>query len=90
MRESEIERYFIWAVAMKGGKTYKFRSVTQNGVADRIACLPNGDTWYVELKAPGGKMEPLQIEFQNEMRRLNQLHACLSTIEEVDQWMKNL
>jgi len=47
MRESEIERYFVWAVQSLGGVTYKFRSPTQRGVADRIACMPNGETWFV-------------------------------------------
>jgi hypothetical protein len=41
MNEKEIEKYFIWAVTLLGGKTYKFRSIHQSGVADRIACLPN-------------------------------------------------
>ena len=36
MRESEIEQHFIWTVQRLGGRTYKFKSVNNRGVADRI------------------------------------------------------
>ena len=87
MREAEIERYFVWAVERIGGKTWKFTSPGRRGVADRIACLPNGDTWFVELKTLGGKFSALQQIFAMDMIRLNQLYVCLSTIEEVDTFM---
>jgi len=50
LKEHEIENYFIWQVEIMGGRTFKFKTTTQRGVSDRIACLPNGDTWFVELK----------------------------------------
>ena len=90
-REAEIEKYFVWAVASIGGKTYKFKSVTQRGVADRIACLPNGDTWFVEIKRPkGGYLSPLQDVFAEEMWSLKQKYACLWTKEDVMKWIADL
>ncbi len=86
MRESEIERYFDWTVQSLGGRTYKFRSVTQRGVADRIACLPDGSAWFVELKAPKGRLSPLQRLFADQMEGLNQNYACLWSKEKVDEW----
>ena len=86
MRESEIERYFVWAVQSLGGVTYKFRSPTQRGVADRIACMPNGETWFVELKTKGGRLAPLQKIFAADMQRLGQLYICLWSTEGVDEW----
>ena len=50
MREKEIEIYFDWAVQSIGGRTWKFTSPGRKGVADRIACLPDGQTWFVEVK----------------------------------------
>ena len=76
MRENEIERYFVWAVQSLGGVTYKFKSPTQRGVADRIACMPNGDTWFVELKTKGGRLAPLQKLFATDMERLRQFYVC--------------
>jgi len=89
MRESEIERYFVWTVQLLGGVTYKFKSPTQRGVADRIACLPGGQTWFVELKTKGGRLAPLQKLFAADMQRLGQRYACLWSKEGVDTWASN-
>ena len=86
MNEKEIESYFKWAVMSIGGKTYKFRSINQRGVSDQIACLPNGDTWFVELKTKGGKVSALQKFFMEEVMGLSQQYACLWTKEQIDEW----
>ena len=86
MRESEIERYFVWAVMLRQGLTYKFKSPTQRWVADRIACMPDGQTWFVELKTTSGRLAPLQELFAADMRRLGQRYACLWSKEGVDEW----
>lgn len=89
--EAEIEKYFVWAVASIGGKTYKFKSVSQRGVADRIACLPNGDTWFIEIKRPkGGHLSPMQDVFADEMWSLKQKYVCLWTKEQIMQWIADL
>jgi hypothetical protein len=88
MLEKQLEKYFLWAVASLGGKTYKFRSIKQSGVADRIVCLPNGDTWFVELKAPNGKLSELQKFFANEVTGLSQKYACLWEKEQIDEWLE--
>ena len=87
MTEAEIERYFVWAVRRAGGQTYKFKSPTQRGVADRIACMPWGATWFVEIKKPGGRISPLQQVFALEMQKLGQNYACLWSKEEIDAWI---
>jgi len=86
MKESEIETYFVWTVERMGGKAYKFASPSQRGVADRIACLPNGQTWFVELKTKGGRLSPLQKMFAAEVQGLKQKHAVLCSKEAIDQW----
>lgn len=90
MSESEIEKYFVWAVHKLGGITYKFKSPTQRGVTDRIACLPGGVTWFVELKTTGGKLSALQQMHALNLKTLNQNYACLWSTEHVDTWMKNI
>lgn len=88
MRESEIERYLVWHVEMRGGKAYKFKSPSQRGVADRVICLPDGTTWFVELKAPKGRLSELQKLYAQDMARLGQRYACLWSKEMVEQWAK--
>jgi hypothetical protein len=86
MRERDLEHYLVWHVTRLGGVAYKFRSVTHRGVSDRIVCLPDGQTWFIEMKAKGGRLSPLQKVFADDMRLLNQRYACLWTKEQVDAW----
>jgi hypothetical protein len=87
MKEKEIEKYFVWTVERMGGRAYKFTSLGRVGVADRIACLPDGSTWFVELKTKGGKLSALQKMFMSDMALLNQRYACLWTKEQIDGWV---
>jgi hypothetical protein len=89
MKEKIVENYFVWAVERIGGKTWKFTSPGRKGVADRIACLPDGATWFVELKTKGGRLSELQKMFMSDMALLQQNYACLWTIEQIDEWIKS-
>ena len=90
MKEKIVENHFVWAVERIGGKTYKFTSPGRKGVADRIACLPDGSTWFVELKTKGGRLSVLQKMFMSDMTLLNQNYACLWTTEQIDEFIKTL
>jgi len=46
--------------------------------------LPDGSTWFVELKTKGGRLSVLQKMFADEVQALNQNYACLWTKEQVD------
>ena len=87
--EKDIERYFVKSVQSLNGIAYKFNSLSNRGVSDRIVCLPNGETWFVELKKEGGKLSALQKLFAEDMHKLNQNYACLWSKEHIDTWMKN-
>lgn len=88
MKEKIVENHFVWAVERIGGKTYKFTSPGRKGVSDQIACLPDGSTWFVELKTKGGRLSVLQKMFMSDMALLNQRYACLWTTEQVDEWAR--
>jgi hypothetical protein len=89
MTENLIEDYLVWVVELNGGKTWKFVSPSNRGVADRIVCLPDGQTWFVELKRPkGGKVSALQKRFADDMVELNQRYALLWDREMIDEWAK--
>lgn len=90
MRESKIESYLVWHVMRLGGRAYKFASPSQRGVADRIVCLPNGQTWFIELKAPGGRLSALQEIFAQQMKALGQRYACLWSTEQIDAFIKEV
>jgi len=87
MLEKDIERYFVARVAQIGGRAYKFVSPSNRGVSDRVVCLPDGTTHFIELKRPGGKLSPLQRQFAMQMEMLHQEYKCLWSKEHVDSWV---
>jgi hypothetical protein len=60
------------------------------GVADRVVCMPNGTTHFVELKTKGGRLSALQLIFAADMERLNQNYAVLWNLEQIDAYLKTL
>jgi len=90
MNEKQVERHFKWAVEVLGGKTYKFVSPGVKGVADRVVCMPNGTTHFVELKTKGGRLSALQLIFAADMERLNQNYVCLWDIEGLEKWIQKI
>jgi hypothetical protein len=87
MRESTIEKHLVAKVKALGGMAYKFTSPAHRGVADRVVCLPDGQTWFVELKAPGGRLSELQKIFAEDMARMNQRYVCLWSKEQIEEWL---
>lgn len=69
MREKEVEQALVRSVRKAGGLCMKFTCPGMDGVSDRLVLLPFGKCAFVELKAPGKKLRPLQI------RRMKQITA---------------
>ena len=86
--EKQIEAHLVKKVKALGGVAYKFVSPAHRGVADRIVCLPGGVVWFIELKAPDGRLSPLQKVFADEMARMNQNYCVLWSKEDVDTWIQ--
>lgn len=88
MRERNIEAYLRDRVKAMGGKAYKFVSPGNDGVPDRLVCLPGGEVAFVELKAPGKKPTRLQ---ERQIERLDYLGFTtfvLDSCEAVDQFIE--
>lgn len=85
--EKNIEAHLVKRVKALGGVAYKFTSPAHRGVADRVVCLPDGQTWFVELKTEGGRLSPLQKVFAADMARMNQKYVCLWNKEQVDEFI---
>ncbi len=78
MREKAIEAKLVKAVRFMGGLAPKFVSPGFDGVPDRLVLLPKGKIAFIELKAPGKPLRPLQ------MRRKKQLEALGFTVYRID------
>jgi hypothetical protein len=64
--EKTIEQYLRNEIKAIGGKAYKFVSPGNDGVPDRLICLPGKIMVLVETKAPGKRSTPLQRKRQQE------------------------
>ena len=79
MNEKTIEKKLTEAVRKMGGIAPKFVSPGLDGVPDRIVLLPMGRMAFVELKAPGKKMRPLQIRRKEQMESLGFKVYCVDS-----------
>lgn len=81
MRESYIEKRLMQEVKKRGGLAMKFVSPSLTGVPDRIVLLPGGRIAFVEVKAPGQKMRPLQLRRKEQLSDLGFKVYILDSIE---------
>ena len=58
--ESSLERRLVQKAKEAGGLALKWVSPGSMGVPDRILLLPGGVVRFVEVKAPGKKLRPVQ------------------------------
>ena len=83
MREYVIENEFVKAVRKVGGVAYKLTSQTTNGLPDRLVLFPPGKTIFVELKAPGKMMRPLQRKRRYQLMKLGFPVLCIDRVQQI-------
>lgn len=86
--ESTIERRLRRRVMAAGGVCIKLAPIDA-GTPDRLVLLPWGQIWLVELKAPGGRVEPIQKVWHDRAARIGVPVAVLWSGEQVDQWVRD-
>ena len=82
-REKTIEQKLVHDVRLMGGLALKFVSPGFDGVPDRLVLLPDGKMAFVELKAPGKKLRPLQERRKRQLELLGFSVFCVSGIEQI-------
>ena len=83
MQEKYIEQKLVAAVKSMGGMAPKFVSPGIDGMPDRIVLLPMGRIAFVECKATGKKMRPLQNKRKKQLEALGFLVYCLDDVEQI-------
>lgn len=81
--EKCIEQALVRQAKKCGGMAVKFVSPGLDGVPDRLLLLPGGRVAFVELKAPGEKMRPLQIRRKKQLEQLGFLVYCIDSKETI-------
>lgn len=83
MEEQKIERRLKKEIELIGGKALKFVSPGVSGVPDRIVLLPGGKVIFIELKAPGKSLSPIQAFRRKEFNELGFDTRVIDSIESV-------
>ncbi len=84
MREKTIETKLVQAVRAKGGLAPKFTSPGFDGVPDRLVLLPGGKIAFIELKAPGKTLRPLQVRRKRQLEALGFSVYCIDRPEQIE------
>lgn len=90
MRERTIETRLVNEVKKRGGLALKWTCPGHAGVPDRIIILPDGKTVYVELKAPGKKMRPLQEHWARVLTKMGHAHYLIDSPVGVDAFIEEV
>jgi hypothetical protein len=83
MREKTTEQKLSRMVKAAGGIALKFISPGYDGVPDRLVLLSGGKIAFIELKAPGKKMRPLQVKRKRQLEVLGFLVYCIDNLEQI-------
>jgi len=90
MRERVLEQRLVREVERLGGLAPKWASPGNRGVPDRIVILPGGRTVYVELKAPGRPLTPLQRKWKQKLERLGHRHFKIDSAEDIERFIREV
>lgn len=88
--EKYIEQKFIKEVKKMGGLALKFISPAMAGVPDRIVLLPVGKIVFVELKAPGKKLRPLQLKRKEQLEALGFKVYCIDDLKGIEDFKRDV
>ena len=83
MREYVIENEFVKAVRAAGGVAYKLTSQSTNGLPDRLVLFFPAKTVFVELKAPGKQLRPLQRKRRYQLMKLGFPVLCIDRFSQI-------
>ena len=83
MQERDIEAQFVKAVREAGGAAFKLNSLTANGLPDRLVLFFPAKTVFVELKAPGKQLRPLQLKRCRQLQSLGFPFLCIDQLGQI-------
>lgn len=88
--EVKIEKYLTQSVENQGGMCLKFPPIFFSGFPDRIVLLPGGVIVFVETKATGKKLRPLQRKVHARLQCMGFRVEVLDSHESIDGFILTL
>jgi hypothetical protein len=86
--ESALEGFFQKRIRLVGGYSIKL-APTERGIPDRLAIMPVGRMFLVELKAEGGVLSPIQKAFHERMRETGVNVVTLYGRGQIIDWLRH-
>ena len=90
MTEKHIEQKLIAVVKALGGMAIKINSLSMSGLPDRLVLLPGGEVIFIELKAPGKEMRPLQVKRKRQLEGLGFSVYCIDDVNQIEKILKGV
>ena len=81
--ERTVEHRLVTEAKKRGGLALKFVSPGLDGVPDRLVLLPHGRIAFIEVKAPGQKLRPLQVRRKEQLEALGFSVYCLDGTQQI-------
>ena len=89
--EAQVESYLRKKVEAMGGMCLKLPALYVEGLPDRLVLMPQGFAFFVETKRPkGGRVAPLQLYWQDKLRKLGFISEIVKDYTEVDELLKGV
>ncbi len=83
MREKTLECKLVQEVKAMGGIAPKFTSPGFAGMPDRLILIPGGRLAFVEVKAPGKPLRPLQVKRKRQLDALGFRVYCIDHPDQI-------
>lgn len=90
MRERVVEKKLVQETVSLGGICPKWVAPGIDGVPDRIVLLPQGCMAFIEVKAPGKKVRPLQKAIHKKLRRLGYKVYVIDDVEQIKPMLEEI
>lgn len=72
------------------GMALKLTSPGMAGVPDRLVLLPEGEIFFVELKASGKTLRPLQLKRRDQLEKLGFKVFVIDSYEKIDLFLEEV
>ena len=90
VRERDVEKWLVSQVRKMGGEAYKFVSPGNDGVPDRLVCMPDGLVYFIELKTDQGRPSGIQQWQMKRLRRMGCNVFLVTGMEEAKDFIRML
>lgn len=89
MIESSLEKKLVREVEKLGGRAVKFSSPGRRGVPDRLVLLPGGRAVFIEMKATGKQLSPLQVKWKERLEKLGFKFCKIDSADGIKEFIQN-